>query len=34
MSVYLDYNASSPVDSRVLDVMIDVYRNNVGNADS
>ena len=34
MSVYLDYNASSPVDSRVLDVMIDVYRNNIGNADS
>ena len=34
MSVYLDYNASSPIDSRVLDVMIDVYRNNIGNADS
>ena len=34
MSVYLDYNASSPIDSRVLDVMIDVYRNRIGNADS
>lgn len=34
MSVYLDYNASSPIDSRVLEVMIDVYRNNIGNADS
>lgn len=34
MSVYLDYNASAPVDSRVLDVMIDVYRNCIGNADS
>lgn len=34
MSVYLDYNASAPIDPRVLDVMIDVYRNNIGNADS
>lgn len=34
MSVYLDYNASAPVDSRVLDVMVDVYRNSIGNADS
>ncbi len=34
MSVYLDYNASAPIDSRVLDVMIDVYKNNIGNADS
>ncbi len=30
MSIYLDYNASSPIDSRVLDVMMDVYRNHVG----
>lgn len=34
MSVYLDYNASAPIDSRVLDHMIDVYRRNLGNADS
>ena len=34
MSVYLDYNASTPVDKRVLDKMIDVYRNHFGNADS
>ena len=34
MSIYLDYNATTPIDPRVLDVMIDVYRNNPGNADS
>lgn len=34
MSVYLDYNASAPIDNRVLDVMIDVYKNHIGNADS
>lgn len=34
MSIYLDYNASTPVDSRVLDVMIDVYKNHYGNSDS
>ena len=34
MSLYLDYNASSPVDSQVIDIMFDVYRNVVGNADS
>lgn len=34
MSVYLDYNASAPIDERVLDVMINVYKNNLGNADS
>lgn len=34
MSIYLDYNASAPIDSRVLDTMMDVYRNVVGNADS
>ena len=34
MAIYLDYNASTPIDPRVLDVMIDVYRNHFGNADS
>ena len=34
MAIYLDYNATTPVDERVLDVMIDVYRNHFGNADS
>lgn len=34
MSVYLDYNASAPIDPAVLEVMIDVYRNHFGNADS
>ncbi len=34
MAIYLDYNASAPVDSRVLDRMIDVYRSHYGNADS
>lgn len=34
MSVYLDYNASAPIDERVLECMINVYRNNIGNADS
>jgi len=34
VSVYLDYNASSPIDLRVLDTMVDVYKNNIGNADS
>lgn len=34
MSIYLDYNASTPLDARVLEVMIDVYQNNFGNADS
>jgi len=32
--VYLDYNASAPIDNRVLDVMINVYKNYIGNADS
>ena len=30
----MDYNASAPVEPRVLDTMIDVYRNHSGNADS
>ena len=34
MSIYLDYNASAPVDPRVLSVMVDVYQNHFGNADS
>jgi len=34
MGIYLDYNASTPVDERVLNVMVDVYKNNYGNADS
>ena len=34
MGIYLDYNASAPIDDRVLDTMIKVYRNNYGNADS
>lgn len=34
MAVYLDYNASSPIEPRVLDRMIDVYQNHSGNADS
>lgn len=34
MGIYLDYNASAPVDRRVLDIMIDVYQNSYGNADS
>lgn len=32
--VYLDHHATTPVDSRVLDVMIDALRNNFGNAAS
>ena len=34
MSVYLDYNASSPIDHRVLDYMNECYLNSYGNADS
>ena len=34
MSLYLDYNATAPIDERVLEEMIDVYRNHSGNADS
>lgn len=34
MAVYLDYNASSPIDNRVLDRMVEVYRTHFGNADS
>ena len=34
MSIYLDYNATTPINEDVLSVMIDVYRNHYGNADS
>lgn len=34
MSIYLDYNATTPIDERVLTEMVDVYRNSYGNADS
>lgn len=34
MGIYLDYNASSPIDHRVLEEMISVYQNAYGNADS
>ena len=34
MSLYLDYNASAPIDPRVVDNMMDVYTNYIGNADS
>lgn len=34
MAVYLDYNASTPIEERVLARMIDVYRSHYGNADS
>lgn len=34
MGVYLDFNSSAPIDGRVLEFMIDVYKNEIGNADS
>lgn len=34
MGVYLDYNATTPIDKRVLDYMVEVYTNKFGNADS
>ena len=34
MAVYLDYNASAPLDPRVLGRMVDIYQNHSGNADS
>lgn len=34
MGIYLDYNASTPVDERVLARMVDIYRNHYGNASS
>lgn len=34
MAVYLDFNASSPIDNRVLDRMNEIYCSHFGNADS
>lgn len=34
MVTYLDYNASAPLDKRVLEKMIDVYTNHYGNSES
>ena len=34
MSIYLDYNASAPIDKSVLEVMIETYMKSYGNADS
>lgn len=34
MGIYLDNNSSSPIDERVLAVMVDAYLNSYGNADS
>lgn len=34
MAIYLDYNASSPIHPDVLELMMDVYKNYIGNADS
>ncbi len=34
MGIYLDYNSSAPIDKRVLDVMVNIYQNTYGNADS
>lgn len=34
MSIYLDFNASTPIDLRVLDYMVEVYKKDYGNADS
>ncbi len=34
MGVYLDFNSTAPIDERVLEEMINLYRNVAGNADS
>lgn len=34
MAQYLDYNASTPIDAEVLQYMMSVYQNSIGNADS
>ena len=34
MSIYLDYNATTPIDAGVLDYMNSIYKNTFGNADS
>ena len=34
MPAYLDFNASAPIDERVLDYMVSIYKDYFGNADS
>lgn len=34
MSIYLDWNASAPIAPEVVETMMEVYRNQIGNADS
>lgn len=34
MVAYLDYNASAPIEPEVINLMIDIYANNIGNASS
>ena len=34
MGIYMDYNASAPVDERVLNTMVSIYKNAYGNSDS
>lgn len=34
MGIYLDYNSSAPIDHRVLEYMIEIYKGNIGNSDS
>lgn len=34
MGIYLDYNASAPIDERVLEKMVSVYKSSFGNSDS
>lgn len=34
MSIYLDYNASNPIDKRVIKEICNIYENVIGNADS
>lgn len=34
MAIYLDYNASAPINEFVIEKMMDVYKNHIGNADS
>lgn len=34
MSIYLDWNASAPIAPEIVETMMEVYRNQIGNADS
>ena len=34
MAIYLDYNASAPIDERVLERLVELYRSHCGHADS